>query len=56
MARRTIKAGITAKYGTRYGSSLRKQIKKIEISQGSKYHCTYCGKVRGWKWPKKIHS
>ena len=36
--------GITGKYGTRYGSSLRKVIKKIEISQHSKYNCVFCGK------------
>ena len=32
------------KYGTRYGSSLRKQVKKMEISQHSKYVCMFCGK------------
>jgi len=32
------------KYGTRYGASLRKQIKKIEVSQHSKYLCDFCGK------------
>ena len=37
--------GIVGKYGTRYGASLRKQIKKIEVSQHSKYFCTFCGKV-----------
>lgn len=35
---------ILGKYGTRYGSSLRRQIKKIEISQHSRYTCTFCGK------------
>ncbi|KAI3955534.1 hypothetical protein MKW98_028479, partial [Papaver atlanticum] len=30
--------------GTRYGASLRKQIKKIKISQHSKYLCEFCGK------------
>lgn len=30
--RRTKKVGITGKYGVRYGSSLRKVIKKIEVS------------------------
>lgn len=44
MAKRTKKVGITGKYGTRYGASLRKQIKKIEISQHSKYTCSFCGK------------
>ncbi|CAM9484100.1 unnamed protein product [Heterosigma akashiwo] len=44
MGRRTKKVGITGKYGTRYGSSLRKNIKKIEISQHAKYTCTFCGK------------
>lgn len=30
---------ITGKYGVRYGASLRKQIKKIEITQHAKYTC-----------------
>ena len=45
-AKRTKKVGIVGKYGTRYGASLRKQIKKIEVSQHSKYFCSFCGKVR----------
>nr|ALS05112.1 60S ribosomal protein L37a [Labidocera rotunda] len=44
MAKRTKKVGITGKYGTRYGASLRKTVKKMEISQHSKYVCTFCGK------------
>mmetsp|Transcript_19106 Transcript_19106/g.38974 ORF Transcript_19106/g.38974 Transcript_19106/m.38974 type:complete len:93 (-) Transcript_19106:1128-1406(-) len=44
MGKRTEKVGIVGKYGTRYGSSIRKQIKKIEISQHLKYTCTFCGK------------
>merc|ERR1712128_271422 len=44
MAKRTKKVGITGKYGTRYGASLRKTVKKMEISQHSKYPCTFCGK------------
>ena len=28
----------------RYGASLRKTVKKMEISQHSKYVCTFCGK------------
>ena len=44
MSKRTKKAGIVGKYGTRYGASLRKQIKKQEISQHAKYLCDFCGK------------
>jgi len=44
MAKRTKKVGITGKYGTRYGASLRKTVKKMEISQHAKYCCTFCGK------------
>ena len=28
----------------RYGASLRKQVKKMEVSQHSKYTCVFCGK------------
>ena len=45
-AKRTKKVGIVGKYGTRYGASLRKIIKKMEVSQHSKYFCNFCGKVR----------
>ena len=44
MAKRTKKVGICGKYATRYGASLRKVVKKIEITQHSKYICTFCGK------------
>mmetsp|Transcript_7677 Transcript_7677/g.11546 ORF Transcript_7677/g.11546 Transcript_7677/m.11546 type:complete len:95 (+) Transcript_7677:50-334(+) len=44
MGKRTKKVGICGKYGTRYGASLRKSIKKIEIAQHSKYNCVFCGK------------
>ncbi len=44
MGRRTKKVGITGKYGTRYGASLRKVVKKMEISQHAKYSCTFCGR------------
>ena len=43
-AKRTKKVGITGKYGTRYGASLRKMVKKIEISSHSRYTCQFCGK------------
>merc|ERR1712228_632739 len=44
MAKRTKKVGVVGKYGTRYGASLRKTIKKMEITQHSKYMCSFCGK------------
>eukprot|EP00457_Paulinella_chromatophora_P023370 gb/GEZN01026758.1/.p1 GENE.gb/GEZN01026758.1/~~gb/GEZN01026758.1/.p1 ORF type:complete len:131 (-),score=17.27 gb/GEZN01026758.1/:105-497(-) len=44
MGKRTKKVGVVRKYGTRYGASLRKQIKKIEISQHATYTCNFCGK------------
>jgi len=44
MERRTVKVGITGKYGTRYGAKLRKQVKAIEILQRTKYTCPFCGK------------
>ncbi|XP_062569982.1 large ribosomal subunit protein eL43-like [Saccostrea cucullata] len=44
MAKRTKKVGICGKYGTRYGASLRKTIKRMEISQHSRYTCQFCGK------------
>ncbi|KAJ9058188.1 60S ribosomal protein L43 [Entomophthora muscae] len=36
--------GVVGKYGTRYGASLRKIVKKMEITQHAKYTCTFCGK------------
>jgi ribosomal protein L37AE/L43A len=45
MAKRTRKVGIVGKYGTRYGSALRKIIKKFELQQHAKYVCPFCGKV-----------
>ncbi len=45
-AKRTKKVGVVGKYGTRYGASLRKTVKKMEITQHAKYVCTFCGKVR----------
>tara|TARA_B110000914_G_C15241380_1_gene344301 strand:+ start:71 stop:457 length:387 start_codon:yes stop_codon:yes gene_type:complete len=43
-ANRTVKVGITGKYGTRYGAKLRKQVKSIEILQRTKYVCPFSGK------------
>ncbi|KAF2994935.1 60S ribosomal protein L43 [Epicoccum nigrum] len=44
MTKRTKKVGITGKYGTRYGASLRKQVKKMEVTQHARYVCQFCGK------------
>lgn len=44
MGKRTKKVGITGKYGTRYGSTLRKLLRKVEVAQHSKYRCQFCGK------------
>ena len=44
MGKRTKKVGICGKYGIRYGASIRKNIKKMEVSQHSKYTCMFCGK------------
>ena len=41
----TKKVGICGKYGTRYGASLRKVIKKMEVTQHSKFYCVHCGKT-----------
>ena len=45
MAKRTKKVGICGKYGTRYGASLRKVVKKFEITQRAKYFSPFSGKV-----------
>ncbi|KIR79941.1 60S ribosomal protein L37a [Cryptococcus gattii E566] len=45
VTKRTKKVGVTGKYGTRYGASLRKTVKKMEITQHARYSCPNCGKV-----------
>merc|ERR1712216_778558 len=44
MAKRTKKVGTCGKYGTRYGATLRKVVKKFEISQHATYVSPFCGK------------
>merc|ERR1712166_631780 len=44
MAKRTKKVGIVGKYGTRYGATLRKIIKKFEVSQHARYVSPFCEK------------
>ncbi|CEQ38638.1 SPOSA6832_00088, partial [Sporobolomyces salmonicolor] len=34
-----------SQYHVRYGATLRKSIKKMEITQHATYTCTFCGKV-----------
>ena len=45
MARRTKKVGITGKFGTRYGATLRKLVKRIELIQRGRFECPHCGKA-----------
>ena len=44
MTKRTQKAGIVGKYGTRYGGALRKISKKYEVAMHLRYVCPFCGK------------
>lgn len=44
MAKRTKKVGICGKYGTRYGASLRKIVRKFETTQRAKYISPFSGK------------
>uniref|UniRef100_A0A5F8H922 Ribosomal protein L37a n=2 Tax=Monodelphis domestica TaxID=13616 RepID=A0A5F8H922_MONDO len=46
IAKCTKKVRIVGKYGTYYGAFLRKMVKKIEISQHTKYTCSFCGKTK----------
>nr|XP_004470722.1 large ribosomal subunit protein eL43-like [Dasypus novemcinctus] len=46
MEKCTKKVGIIGKYGTHYGTSLRKMGKKVEISHHAKYTCSFCGKTK----------
>ena len=53
MAKRTKKVGICGKYGTRYGASLRKIIKKFETTKRAKYLCPFSGKVSDFVEPRE---
>ncbi|EEB07918.1 60S ribosomal protein L43 [Schizosaccharomyces japonicus yFS275] len=44
MTKRTKKVGVTGKYGVRYGASLRRDIRKIEVQQHARYQCPFCGR------------
>uniref|UniRef100_A0A8C0N8V2 60S ribosomal protein L37a n=1 Tax=Canis lupus familiaris TaxID=9615 RepID=A0A8C0N8V2_CANLF len=56
MVKHTKKVRIMGKYGTRYGASLRKMVKKIEISQQAKYTCFFCGKTKRKRRPASISA
>jgi large subunit ribosomal protein L37Ae len=44
MSRRTKKVGSSGRYGTRYGLSVKKQMKVVEANKSSKYTCPRCSK------------
>ena len=44
MAKRTKKVSIVGKFGTRYGATLRKIVKKFEVTQRAKYVSPFSGK------------
>ncbi|XP_045728415.1 large ribosomal subunit protein eL43-like [Mirounga angustirostris] len=46
VAKHTKKVRTVGKYKTCYGASLRKMVKKIDISQHAKYTCSFCGKTK----------
>ncbi|XP_036981514.2 60S ribosomal protein L37a-like [Artibeus jamaicensis] len=46
IAKCTKKVRIISKYGTHYGTSLRKMVKRIEIIQHVEYTCSFCGKTK----------
>ncbi|KAL7280876.1 hypothetical protein ACG7TL_005820 [Trametes sanguinea] len=53
MTKRTRKVGVTGKYGTRYGASLRKQVKKDSVKRQAVgiWKCNSCKKViAGGAW------
>ena len=44
MGKHTTKAGIVGRYGTGYGATNRKVLKKMEVTQHARYMCSFCGK------------
>ena len=42
MGRRTKKAGITGRFGARYGSTVRKRVKRIEERMKQSHKCPSC--------------
>jgi len=60
MVRRTKIVGIAGRYGSRYGSTLRKKWKKVMEKRYAMFECPYCGSrvvmkrisTGIWKCPK----
>ena len=46
LAKCTKEVRIMGKYGTPYGTSLRKMMKKMGTSQRTKHTCSFCGKTK----------
>ncbi|KAM9699089.1 large ribosomal subunit protein eL43-like [Dama dama] len=46
MMKRTEEVRIMGKYGTDPGASLRKMVRKIELSQHANSTCSFCGKTK----------
>ena len=44
MAKRTKKVGIVGKFGTKFGATLRKIVKKFEVTKKAKYLSPFSGK------------
>ena len=44
MAKRTKKVGIVGKWGTKFGATLRKIVKKFEVTKKAKYLSPFSGK------------
>ena len=44
MSRRTKKVGSSGKFGPRYGLSVKKQIRSIDMNKKSRYACPRCSK------------
>ena len=45
MSKGTKKVGISGRFGARYGSTLRKRMKKVLETQKKTYECRACGKT-----------
>ncbi|MFS7950552.1 putative ribosomal protein L37ae [Helianthus anomalus] len=46
MTKKTMKVGIVGRYGTRYGASLKRQIKKMKVSQHHNSFVSYVASMK----------